>query len=131
MADSGFIRGATVIAFTLKGTDTLAPDTGGEKLREFEAYTQLVFPMLEEQGLAVRSTHSDSIVVVMENGPARTIMLQGLDFPFGYVLVEPGFPETIMTGVVTDEELLEEASFYFGLDDEPGDDEPRRQIVLR
>jgi hypothetical protein len=35
-----------------------------------------------------------------------------------------------MTGVVTDEELLEEANFYFGLDDEPGDDEQRRQIVL-
>lgn len=130
VADSGFIRAATVVAFTLQAADTLDPETGGEKLREFEAYTQLVFPMLEEQGIAVRSTHSDSLVVILENGPSRVIMLRGLDYPFGYVLVEPGFAETIMTGVVTDEELLDEASYYFGLEDEPGSEEQRKQFVM-
>jgi hypothetical protein len=34
------------------------------------------------------------------------------------VLVEPGYPETILTGVSTDDELLEQVSWYFGLDDE-------------
>jgi hypothetical protein len=117
VGDSGDVRTATVVAFTLRAADTLTRDGAAEKLREFDAYTDLVFPMLEEQGIAVRSTHSDSLVVVMENGPRRTIMLRGLDYPYGYVLVEPGFAETILTGVVTDEELLEEASYYFGLDD--------------
>jgi hypothetical protein len=131
VVDSGEIRAATVIAFTLAAADTLTGDGAAEKLREFEAYTDLVFPMLEEQGIAVRSTHGDSLVVLLENGPTRTIMLRGLDYPYGYVLVEPGFAEMILTGVVTDEELLEEASFYFGLDDESPDDEQRKQIVIR
>jgi hypothetical protein len=130
-ADSGYIRVATVVAFTLPAADTLDAESGAEKLREFEAYTQLVLPMLEEQGIAVRSTHSDSLVVILENGPTRVIMLRGLDYPFGYVLVEPGFAETIMTGVVTDEELLDEASYYFGLEDEPGGEEQKKQFVMR
>lgn len=130
-SDSGVIRAPTVIAFTLKGADTLTDDGAAEKLREFNSYTELVFPMLEEQGIAVRTSHSDTLVVVMENGPTRIIMLTGLDYPYGYVLVEPGFAETIMTGVVTDEELLEEASYYFGLDDDSPDDEQRKQVVLR
>ncbi len=130
VGDSGEVRTATVIAFTLQAADSLAGDGAVEKLREFDAYTELVFPMLEEQGIAVRSTHSDSLVVVMENGPRRTIMLRGLDYPYGYVLVEPGFAETILTGVVTDEELLEEASFYFGLDDDSPEEEQRKQVVL-
>lgn len=125
--DDGFIRAATVVAFSLSA-DTLGEE-GREKLREFEAYTHLVFPMLEEQGIAVRSSHSDSLVVVLENGPPRTIMLRGLDYPFGYVLVEPGFAETILTGVVTDEELLEEAGYYFGLESESGEEEAKRQFV--
>jgi hypothetical protein len=129
--ESGEVRAATVIAFTLQAADSLTGDGAREKLREFDAYTDLVFPMLEEQGIAVRSTHSDSLVVVLENGPTRTIMLRGLDYPYGYVLVEPGFAETILTGVVTDEELLEEASYYFGLDDDSPEDEQRRQVVLR
>jgi hypothetical protein len=128
--DSGLIRVATVVAFSLQPIDTL-DESGTEKLHEFDAYTQLVFPMLEEQGIAVRTTHSDSLVVILENGPSRTIMLRGLDYPFGYVLVEPGFAETIMTGVVTDEELLDEASYYFGLEDGPGEDEQRKQFVMR
>lgn len=127
--DSGVIQGATVVAFTLKAADTLTEDAA-EKLREFQAYTELVFPILEEQGIAVRSTHSDTLVVVMENGPARTIMLRGLDFPYGYVLVEPGFAETILTGVVTDDELLEEASYYFGLDRDAEGEEAKRQVVM-
>jgi hypothetical protein len=131
VGDSGVIRTATVIAFTLQTADTLTDDGAAEKLREFEAYTELVFPMLEEQGIAVRSTHSDSLIVEMEKGPRRTIMLRGLDYPYGYVLVEPGFAETILTGVVTDEELLEEASYYFGLDDDSPEDEQRKQLVLR
>ena len=40
-----------------------------------------------------------NLVVEIEGGPRRVIMLTGLDYPFGYVLVEPGFPETILTGV--------------------------------
>ena len=44
-------------------------------------------------------------------GVGRVIMLTGLDYPFGYVLVEPGFPETILTGVSTDTELMEQVAF--------------------
>ena len=68
------------------------------------------------QGIHFAATTSDSIIVDLDGGPRRVIMLSGLDFPFGYVLVEPGFPETILTGVSTDDELMDEVNWYFGLD---------------
>ncbi len=130
VADSGAIREPTVVAFRLPAADTLTPDGGGERLQEFEAYTALVLPLLAEQGLRTRTWHAETLVVELTDGPSRTIMLQGLDYPYGYVLVEPGFAESILTGVLTDEELLDEASSYFGLDADSVGGERRPQIVL-
>jgi hypothetical protein len=64
---------------------------------------------------------ADSIVVELERGPQRVITLGGLDYPFGYVLVEPGYAETILTGVSTDDELLDQVGWYFGLEEEGAD----------
>lgn len=112
------IREATVVAFWLPASDTLKSGQGADLLDDFRAYTGAVSPLLDQQGIKLETTTADSIVVVLENGPSRVIRLSGLDYPFGYVLVEPGYPETILTGVSTDDELLEQVSWYFGLDEE-------------
>ena len=71
----------------------------------------------------METTTADSLIVDLESGPRRIIRLSGLDYPFGYVLVEPGYPETILTGVSTDDELLEQVSWYFGLDEQSDSDD--------
>jgi hypothetical protein len=49
----------------------------------------------------------------------RAIVLSGLDYPYGYLLIDPGTPERILTGVYDDDELLDELNAYFDLSDEP------------
>ncbi len=111
----------TVVAFWLAAADSLRRADSDSLSRDFENYTRLVAPLLEEQDIELRTTHADSIVVEREDAPRRVVMLSGLDFPFGYVLIEPGFAERIVTGVSTDDELLDEIDWYFGVDEEDGD----------
>jgi len=118
MARSLVIRRPTVVAFRLPAADTLRGSLAEGLIADFRVYTALAAPMLDEMGLSLVATTSDSIVVELPGGPRRVIMLGGLDFPFGYVLVEPGFPEAILTGVSTEDELLEQADWYFGSDEE-------------
>ena len=121
------VRGPTVVAFWLAASDTLAEGSGADLLDDFRAYTQLVAPLLEERGVTLAVTTADSVIVELAEGPRRVIMLPGLDYPFGYVLVEPGYPESILTGVSTDDDLLGEVDWYFGLDDEE-DDRPDGRV---
>lgn len=118
LEEAPLILEPTVVAFWLPASDTLKQGEGADLLDDFRAYTGLVAPLLEQQGIALVPTTADSLIVQLENGPRRIIRLSGLDYPFGYVLVEPGYPETILTGVSTDDELLEQVSWYFGLDEE-------------
>jgi hypothetical protein len=118
----------TVVAFWLPSSDTLAGGEGADLLDDFRSYTARVAPSLADADIALVATTADSIIVELEGGPRRVIVLRGLDYPFGYVLVEPGYPETILTGVSTDDELLEQVDWYFGLDeDDP--DSPPGQVV--
>ncbi len=117
------IRGPAVVAFWLAASDTLEPGRGADLLDDFRHYTALVAPSLEAAEIALVATTAESVIVELDGGPRRVIMLAGLDFPFGYVLVEPGYPETILTGVSTDEELLDEVDWYFGLSE--GERAPR------
>lgn len=120
LEEAPVVREPTVVAFWLPASDTLRQGEGADLLDDFRAYTGAVSPLLDQQGIKLETTTADSVVVELENGPRRVIRLSGLDYPFGYVLVEPGYPETILTGVSTDDELLEQVSWYFGLD-EPAD----------
>jgi hypothetical protein len=118
LQEAPLIREPTVVAFWLSASDTLKPGAGADLLDDFRSYTGLVAPLLDQQGIKLETTTADSLIVELENGPRRIIRLSGLDYPFGYVLVEPGYPETILTGVSTDDELLEQVSWYFGLDEQ-------------
>jgi hypothetical protein len=129
LEESPLIREPAVVAFWLPASDTLQPGEGADLLDDFRSYTGLVAPLLAEQGITLVSTTADSLIVELENGPRRIIRLSGLDYPFGYVLVEPGYPETILTGVSTDDELLEQVTWYFGLDEETDSTESPKRVV--
>ena len=119
----------TVVAFWLPASDTLQPGAGADLLDDFRSYTSLVAADLDDAGIALVATTSDSVIVQTEQGPRRIVMLGGLDYPFGYVLVDPGMPETILTGVSTDDELMDQVDWYFGVDDAEPDSVPG-QVVL-
>ena len=123
------VKKSTVVAFWLAASDTLASGEGADLLDDFRSYTAQIAPALADQDIALVATTSDSIVVELEGGPRRIISLRGLDYPFGYVLVEPGYAETILTGVSTEDELLDEVGWYFGLDDSEDGDSPPGQVV--
>ena len=114
------IREATPVAFTLPASDTLKAGEERVGLDEFRGYTAMVVPLLAEEGIAFHATTADSIVIERPDGVRRVVMLGGLDYPYGYVLIEPGFAESILTGVLTDSELVDEVDWYFGAEDEPG-----------
>lgn len=124
------IQEAAVVAFWLPASDTLAPGEGADLLDDFRAYTRLAGPFLDDRGIPLLATNAESLLVERTDGPRRVIMLSGLDFPFGYVLVEPGYAESILTGVSTEEELLDEVDWYFGLEEE-GRPETRRPMFVR
>jgi hypothetical protein len=59
------------------------------------------------------------VYVEQDDHTRRAIVLSGLDYPYGYLLVDPGTPERILTGVYNDEDLLDELDAYFDLSEEP------------
>ncbi|MEO8140091.1 MAG: hypothetical protein ABI742_10610 [Gemmatimonadota bacterium] len=130
LAEAPVISQPTVVAFWLPASDTLKAGEGADLLDDFRSYTALVAPDLEDAGITLVATTADSVIVQTEAGLRRVVMLSGLDFPFGYVLVDPGMPETILTGVSTDDELMEQVDWYFGVD-EPEPDSVPGQVVLR
>jgi hypothetical protein len=115
------VRSPTVVSFWLASADTLDSTSAAEARSDFEYYTAHAADFLAEQEIALVGTTADTIIVELPGGGRRTIMLTGLDYPFGYVLVQPGYAERILTGISTDEELEDEASSYFDVGDE-GDD---------
>ena len=129
LTEAPVITTASVVAFWLPASDTLKRGEGADLLDDFRSYTALVAPLLDQQGIPLIATTADSLVVTLEHGPRRIIRLSGLDYPFGYVLVEPGYPETILTGVSTDDELLDQVTWYFGLDEEAGDSGGKGRVV--
>src|SRR4029078_3644959 len=120
------VRKATLVVFWLPASDTLGSADGADMLDDFRYYTAAAAPWFKEQGIPVVTTNADTIVVEAEGAPRRIIMVSGLDYPFGYVLIYPGDSEEILTGVLTDDDLLDEADGYFGSNDNEDDGETQR-----
>ena len=123
------IREPTLVAFTLPASDTLEAGEARAALDEFRSYTAVVVPLLAEEGIAFHATTADSIIIERSDGIRRVVMLRGLDYPYGYVLIEPGYAESILTGVLTDSELVDEVDWYFGNDDDSGEEDPPRHMT--
>jgi hypothetical protein len=116
---------AAVVVFWLRAADTLKTDDQADAFDDLRYYTDQVAPALADNGIALLATRSDTLYVALPNARRRMILLSGLDYPYGYVLVDPGGPERILTGVYSDDDLLDELRAYFDLPDDSASVVPR------
>jgi hypothetical protein len=114
-----------VVVFWLRSADTLAADDQASTFDDLRYYTGQIAPALADNGIALLATRADTLYVSLPGQQRRMILLSGLDYPFGYVLVDPGGPERILTGVYSDDELLDELRAYFDLPDDSAAAVPR------
>ncbi len=119
------VTGPTVIVFWLPEADTLAAEDQASALDEMTYYTERVTPVLERYAIKLLPTNAETVYVALPNRQRRVILLTGLDYPFGYVIVEPGGAERILTGIYADDELLDEVRAYFDLPDDTTATRPR------
>lgn len=105
----------TVIVFWLASADTFSADEQAEALDELNFTTEQLAPTLARHSIKLVPTNSDSIYVALPNRQRRLILLAGVDYPFGYVLVQPGTAERILAGLYDDAELRDELEAYFDL----------------
>lgn len=108
------VRHATVVVFVLPAVDdTMLPDDAAAAIDEFRYATSEAAPFFQAHRIELVFTNSDSIFVEQLNRRRRLIVLADLDAPLGYVLIEPGLQERILTGVYSADELQQEAQAYF------------------
>lgn len=119
------VTGPTVLVFWLPAADSFPPDDQAAALDDMTYYTDRVVPVLERYGITLLPTNAETVYVALPNNKQRTILLSGLDYPFGYVIVEPGGTERILTGVYADDDLLDEVRTYFDLPDDTASARPR------
>jgi hypothetical protein len=109
------VTGPTVIVFWLASADTFSADDQADALDELNFATERIAPTLAQHHIQLVPTNSDSVYVLLANRQRRLIVLAGVDYPFGYVLIEPGSAERILAGVYADDELRDEIEAYFEL----------------
>lgn len=109
------VIGPTVIVFWLAAADTFSADDQAEALDELNYTTERIAPVLARHDIKLVPTNSDTIYVTLPNRQRRVILLSGVDYPFGYVLVAPGTAERILAGLYDEGELQDEVEAYFDL----------------
>ncbi len=114
------ITGPTVVVFWLAAADSFSADDQAQALDDLNNTTESVAPTLQRHHVTLLPTNAETIYVALPNRQRRTIVLSGIDYPFGYVLIEPGTAERILAGVYDEDELLDEVEAYFDLP--PSDD---------
>ena len=120
------VTGPTVIVFWLPaGGDTLNPDDAVDAFGELTSATQAIVPQLTAFDIKLLPTHAETVYVALPNRQRRPILLSCLDYPFGYLLVEPGSPERILTGTYAEDELADEVAAYFDLPQDTTKARPR------
>jgi hypothetical protein len=119
------ITDRTVVVFWIHAGDTLNPDDAASALEDLNYYTDKVSPLLKAYGITLVPTNADTVYLALPNNRRQPIMLTGLEYPFGYLLVEPGGVERVLAGVYADDELLDEIKAYFDLPDDTTKVAPR------
>ena len=105
----------SVIVFWLAAGDTLNPEDANSAYDDLTYYTQQIAPTLKTNNITLLPTNSDTVYIQLANHKRRAVLLSGLDYPFGYLFVDPGGPERILTGVYSDDDLLDELRAYFDI----------------
>lgn len=108
----------SVVVFWLRATDSLSRDSAQAASHDLDFYTEQIAATLADNGIELIATKADTVYVDQLDHHRRAIVLSGWDHPYGYLLIDPGTPERILTGVYDDEDLLDELHAYFDLPDE-------------
>jgi hypothetical protein len=122
------IQDATVVAFWLSAVDTLPEKSRQAIQQEFRRSNDAIENYLSDTDVALVTTGSDTVVVETED-ERYLILLSGFDFPFGYLLVEPGYEEEFHTGLMVDEDLESVIDEYFEFESANSGD--RKRIAVR
>jgi hypothetical protein len=120
------VTGPTVLVFWLPAADTLSAPDQASALDDLTYYTDRIAPLLLRHAVLLVPTNADTVYVALPNRQRQAILLSGLDYPFGYVLIAPGEAERILAGVYAEDELFDEVQAYFGL---PPDTLPTRARI--
>ena len=115
----------SVVLFWLRAADTMAAEDRADTFDDLKYYTEQIAPALEAGGIKLLATNAETVYVALPNHTRRAILLSGLDYPYGYLLIDPGGPERILTGVYAEDDLLEELRVYFDLPDDTTSAQPR------
>ena len=119
------VTGPTVVVFWLRAADTLPIPDQAAALDEMTYYTDRIAPTLARHEIKLVPTNADTVYVALPNHQRRPILLSGLDYPFGYLLIDPEDSERILAGVYADDELLDELAAYFDLPSDTTSARPR------
>ena len=109
------VTGRTVIVFWLPAADTLPAADQASALDDLTYYTDHIAAALARHDIKLVPTNAETVYVALPNRQRRVILLSGVDYPFGYVLIDPGSAERILAGVYADDELIDELEAYFDL----------------
>ncbi len=115
----------SVVLFWLRAADTMAAEDRADTFDDLKYYTEQIAPALEAGGIKLLATNAETVYVALPNHTRRAVLLSGLDYPYGYLLIDPGGPERILTGVYSEDDLLEELRVYFDLPDDTTSAQPR------
>lgn len=105
----------TVVVFWLAAADTFAASDQAALLDELTLTTDRLAPTLARHGITLVPTNADTVYLALPNRQRQAVVLTGLEFPFGYVLMDPEGQERILSGVLAHDELLEEVRVYYDL----------------
>lgn len=119
----------TVVVFWLRASDSLSRDSAQAAARDLDFYTEQVATTLSDNGIVLVATKADTVYVEQADHHHRAIVLSGLDYPYGYLLIDPGTPERILTGVYDDEDLMDELHAFFDLPDNPDSSQTVPRVI--
>ncbi len=124
------VTGRAVVLFWLSSADTLSADSAAVAMEELRATASDLGEVLGRYDVALLATSSSQLIIGGPGRPRRPLSLDGLDYPWGVVLVDPGFPEQIITGPVDAEALEDLVWTYFDLENTPATWRDLRVAVL-
>lgn len=108
---------AAVVLFWTPPVDTLDPAARAEAIAEMRATAAWADDFLEGYRIPLHATRAHGVLVRPPAGGRRFVDFRGLDYPFGFVLIDPGYPEQFLTGLVTEDDLRDALIDYFDLED--------------